>query len=270
MAVSDSFMDVSMSSLIETVLPYRSERSISDFLEKMRDEGIEAPKDLLLVSKEALETKLSRHAAFNFIEMADAISLRSAIDRDGKETKPERRQSPQNRRVRSRSPISSKFGGRGRHRHQSGGRGGRRNNNRNNKRSEGKVKPDLWAAVEMNDEAGVQQLLALGKDPEEKFEGWSPLMKSAEEGAVEIMCMLLAKSVDLEARNKKGRTALSFAAAPSNNGSEVRPTPVATLRLLLESGAKTQCKDVMGRTAKDRAVHEKRDDAVAILEEFGC
>ena len=268
MAVSDSFMDVSMSSLIETVLPYRSERSISDFLEKMRDEGIEAPKDLLLVSKEALETKLSRHAAFNFIEMADAISLRSAIDRDGKETKPERRQSPQNRRVRSRSPISSKFGGRGRHRHQSGGRGGRRNNNRNNERSEGKVKPDLWAAVEMNDEAGVQQLLALGKDPEEKFEGWSPLMKSAEEGAVEIMRMLLAN--DLEASNKKRRSALSFAAAPSNNGSEVRPTPVATLRLLLESGAKTQHKDVTGVTAKGRAAREKRDDAVAIFEEFGC
>ena len=93
-------------------------------------------------------------------------------------------------------------------------------------------------------------------------------MKSAEEGAVEIMRMLLAN--DLEASNKKRRSALSFAAAPSNNGSEVRPTPVATLRLLLESGAKTQCKDVMGRTAKDRAVHEKRDDAVAILEEFGC
>ena len=245
----------------------------------MLGEGIAAPKDLLLVSKEALETKLSTHAAFNFIEMADAISLRGAIDRDGKETKPERRQSAQNRRARSRSPN---FRGRGRDRNQSGGRGGRRNNSRphrgnqdsrpqrNNERREDKVKPDLWAAVERNDEAGVQQLIALGKDPEEKFEGWSPLMKSAEEGAVEIMRMLLAKDVDLEASNKKGRTAISFAAAPSNNGSEVRPTPVATLRLLLESGAKTQHKDVTGVTAKDRAVREKRDDAVAIFEEFGC
>ena len=50
----------------------------------------------------------------------------------------------------------------------------------------------------------------------------------------------------------------------------MRPTPVATLRLLLESGAKTQQKDVTGVTAKDRAVREKRDDAVAIFEEFGC
>ena len=271
-----------MSSLIETVLPYRSERYISDFLEKMRDEGIEAPKDLLLVSKEALETKLSRHAAFNFIEMADAISLRSAIDRDGKETKPERRQSPQNRRVRSRSLIRSNFRVRGRDRQHSGGRGGRCNNSQphrgnqdshhqtNNKRREDKVKPDLWAAVERNDEAGVQQLLALGKNPEEKFEGWSPLMKSAEEGSVEIMRMLLAKNVDLEYMNKNRRTALSFAAAPSNNGSGVRPTPVATLRLLLESRAKTQHKDVTGVTAKGRAAREKRDDAVAIFEEFGC
>jgi len=279
MADMAALMDVSMSSLMDSVLPFRSAKYLEDFCEKMLGEGIAAPKDLLLVSKEALETKLSTHAAFNFIEMADAISLRGAIDRNGKEaSKPERRQSPQNRRARSRSPNF-----RGRDRNQSGGRGGRRNNSRphranqdsrppqrNNDRRESKVKPDLWAAVEKNDEAGVQQLLALGKDPEEKHEGWSPLMKAAEEGAAEVMRMLLAKNVDLEVSNKKGRTALSFAAAPSNNGPEVRPTPVATLRLLLESGAKTQHKDVTGVTAKDRAVREKRDDAVAIFEEFGC
>ena len=178
------------------------------------------------------------------------------------QTKPERRQDF--RRARSRNPDFRDIGGR---RNNSRPHRGNRDSRpqRNNERQ---VKPDLWAAVERSDEAGVQQLLALGKDPDEKFEGWSPLMKSAEEGKVEIMRMLLANNVDLEAINKNGRTALSFAAAPSNNGSEVRPTPVATLRLLLESGAKTQHKDATGVTAKGRAVREKRYDAVAIFEEF--
>ena len=271
-----ALMDVSMSSLMETVLPFRSSKYLEDFCEKMLGEGIAAPKDLLLVSKEALETKLSTHAAFNFIEMADAISLRVAIDRNGKEASSERH-SQQGRRARSRSPNN-----RGRDRNQSGGGRGRRNNSRphrgnqdsrlppsNNDNRVRKPKPDLWAAVEKNDVALVQHLLALGEDPEEKFEGWSPLMKAAEEGATEVMIMLLGKNVNLEESNKKGRTALSFAAAPSNNADGVRPTPVATLRLLLESGAKTQHKDVTGVTAKERAVREKRDDAIAIFEEFG-
>ena len=147
--------DISMCSLIETVLTHRSERYLSDFLEKLLGEGIAAPKDLLLVSEEALETKLSLHPAFNYIEMADAINLRGVIDRDGKVTKPGRRQSPQNRRVRSRSLIRSNFRVRGRDRQHSGGRGGRCNNSQphrgnqdthhqtNNKRREDKVKPDL-------------------------------------------------------------------------------------------------------------------------------
>jgi hypothetical protein len=273
-----TLMGVSMSRLMETVLPFRSSKYLEDFCEKMLGEGIAAPKDLLLVSKEALETKLSTHAAFNFIEMADAISLRGAIDRNGKEaSKSGGCHSPQGRRARSRSPNN-----RGRDRNQSGGGRGRRNNSRphrgnqdsrlppsNNDNRVRKPKPDLWAAVEKNDVAEVQHLLALGKDPEEKFEGWSPLMKAAEEGAAEVMRMLLGKNVDLEVSNKKGRTALSFAAAPSNKGAVRGPTPVATLRLLLESGAKTQHKDVTGVTAKERAVREKRDDAIAIFEEFG-
>ena len=57
------------------------------------------------------------------------------------------------------------------------------------------------------------------RDPEERYSGWTPLMKASEEGLVEIMRLLLKKSVDVEAKNKKGRSALSFAAAPSINGS---------------------------------------------------
>jgi ankyrin repeat protein len=94
-------------------------------------------------------------------------------------------------------------------------------------------------------------------------------MKAAEENATEVLRMLIEKKCDIEASNKKGRTAMSFAAAPSNDGSTPRPTPVGTLRLLLESGANPKNKDVRGQTAKDSASRGKRDDSLALFEEFG-
>ena len=259
---------------MEQVLPFRSSKYVEDFCEKMLGEGIAAPADLLRVSKDALEMKLSTNAAFNFIEMADAISLRSAIDKTGnnsdssKPAHPRSRSPP--RRGRSRSHDNSRGGGRRnfqprpRNFSRPYRRGGRRDDPR-----ESKPKPELWAAVERNDEALVQQLLAQGKDPEERFEGWTPFMKAAEEGAVEAMRMLLDKKADIEASNRKGRTALSFAAAPSNDGKTRRPTPVSCLRLLLESGADAKRKDGRGISPKDYAMKDKRDDAIAVLEEFG-
>merc|ERR1719408_1009933 len=83
---SDGLTDIPMHSLVEQVLPFRSSKDLEDFCEKMLGEGIAAPADLLRVSKEALETKLSTHAAFNFIEMADAMTLRQSIDKAGKDT----------------------------------------------------------------------------------------------------------------------------------------------------------------------------------------
>ena len=254
--------DIPMSSLVEQVLPFRSSKYLEDFCEKMLGEGIAAPADLLRVSKDALEMKLSTNAAFNFIEMADAISLRSAIDKTGnnsdssKPAHPRSRSPP--RRGRSRSHDNFRGGGT---RNLNGGRGGFRRGS--------KPKPELWAAVERNDEALVQQLLAQGKDTEERFEGWTPFMKAAEEGAVEAMRMLLDKKADIEASNRKGRTALSFAAAPSNDGTTRRPTPVSCLRLLLERGADVNRKDERGISPKDYAIKDKRDDAIAVLEEFG-
>ena len=56
---------------------------------------------------------------------------------------------------------------------------------------ENRKRPELWAAVARNDNAAVQQILARGADAEETHEGWTPLMKAAEEGAVGAMRMLL-------------------------------------------------------------------------------
>lgn len=285
---------ISMHALMEQVLPFRSSKYLEDFCEKMLGEGIAAPANLLLVSRDALETKLSTHAAFNFIEMADAISLRQAIDRtdkavngktNGNGAKHARSRSPAHaRRGRSRS-HSPRGRDRGGYRGHSGGRGGQRNNSRPHRGGdrgrgrggdrghpggEKKEKPELWAAVERNDDSAVQQLLASGKDPEEKFQGWTPCMKAAEENCIEVMRMLLEKKVDIEVSNRKGRTALSFAAAPSDNLKTPRATAVGTLRLLLESGADAKRKDERGLTPKDYATKDNRDDALAIFEEFGC
>ena len=89
-------------------------------------------------------------------------------------------------------------------------------------------------------------------------------MKAAEEGHEQILSLLIDKGADLSIANRKGRDALSFAAAPSMK----RPTPTATLRLLIERGADLSHVDGDGMTAKERAMKEKRDDAVAIFEEF--
>ena len=277
-AADENLTDLPMSNLVEQVLPFRSSKYIKDLCEKMLGEGIATPADLLRVSKEALETKLATHAAFEYIEMADAISLYSAIDRNAqKEASKSRSRSPQ-RRARSRSHDNFRERG---NRNSSGDRTPPRKNSHTNQSHyyrrpprnprKRKNKPELWAAVERNDEAKVEELLSLGTDAEEKFEGWSPLMKAAEEGGVEVMKMLLDKKVDIEAANKKGRTALSFAAAPSNDERTGRPraTPVAALRLLLERGADANRRDARDKTPKDYASREKRDEALAIFHEFG-
>ena len=88
------------------------------------------------------------------------------------------------------------------------------------------VKPELWAAVESNDPASVQKLIMLGHNLEEKYQGWSPCMKAAEGNCTEVMLILLYKKADVEVCNRNGRTALSFAAAPSMDGSERRETAV--------------------------------------------
>ena len=82
------------------------------------------------------------------------------------------------------------------------------------------------------------------------------------------MTLLLRKSVDVEAKNKKGRSALSFAAAPSMNGSTARPTRPQAIWLLLEHGADPTSKDERGKTAEERAAAEKRAEAVLVFVEF--
>jgi len=286
----EDFRDIDMISLLETVLPIRTETYRYDLrLKLLENEGIENPKELIRVRKELLDTKLSTRG-FNRIEMADMHSLRSAMDPESAKRRRGRATSGFNRiemadmhSLRSAVDPESAKRRRGRSRSRSlrrlGGRDSRRNYNlppnasknsswSGNHNTKEKDKPELWKAVAQGDAAKVQELLNQGKDPTETFEGWSPLMKASEEDNEEVIRMLLNKKVDIEVTNNKGRTALSFAAAPSNNGSTKRPTAVAAMRLLLQNGADAHKADEKGETATSRATNNKRDDALAVFDEF--
>ena len=76
--------------------------------------------------------------------------------------------------------------------------------------------------------------------------------------------MLLERKADLNVKNQKGRTALSFAVGPSMN----RPTAIDTLHHLLDARADPLERDDNGWNAKRRAIEEGRYDAYTILKEF--
>ena len=89
-------------------------------------------------------------------------------------------------------------------------------------------------------------------------------MKAAEENHTAITKLLLSKRADVDARNNKGRTPLSFAMSPSQN----REVATDTMWLLLMAGADPTQKEALRVTAIERAMHEKRTQASDVLDRF--
>ena len=89
-------------------------------------------------------------------------------------------------------------------------------------------------------------------------------MKATEVGYTEITQMLLNRDCNLEAFNKSGRTALSFAATPSMGR---QPNP-RVLQILLQAGASIDHKDPKGETAKSQAIREGHDASAAAIDAF--
>ena len=127
-----------------------------------------------------------------------------------------------------------------------------------------KKKLTLWAAAESGDEDTLDLLLRQGCYVDERFMGWTPLMKAAEEGHMMIALQLLAHRANLEAVNNKGRTALSFAAAPSGG----RPTQRETLAFLMAWGADNTHENNNALTPRQEAARENREEAIKIFEYF--
>ena len=140
------------------------------------------------------------------------------------------------------------------------------NHNRSRHDDPQKCKPALWEAVENNKIDQVSKLINKGCNVDEKWNNWSPLMKAAEEGYLEILNLLIDSGANLSATNRHGRDALSFAAAPSRN----LKTPTNTLQRLIQCGANLNHVDDKGRTAREWAIREKRNDAIACFEEIGA
>ena len=159
-----------MNHLIEQVLPFRSPGYLESFSEKLLEQGIVSPRDFLGTTMAALEMKLSTHGSFNFIEMADTISLRNAVHPEQKSIEARtRRPSSEKRQQRSRSPKDRGFkNDRGRQ------KSGRWHRIRKSSplRQCSSSKPSLWKAVEQSDIALVEELLKLDHDVEEKFQFW--------------------------------------------------------------------------------------------------
>ena len=89
-------------------------------------------------------------------------------------------------------------------------------------------------------------------------------MKAAEGGDEGIVSQLLLQSIDMDAVNNKGRTAMSFAATPSNRA---WPSKIGALRFLLTIGADPSILDHEGYTAESRARKEERWEAVNEFEQ---
>ena len=231
--LSSQFEDLPLLAFVEDALPHRSSDYKDKLVEKLRLEGFGEPSALIEMPRPDLETLLAEN-------VAEILKVRDSM-------------------------VAMVLSGCGRLRASASGREGAgrsRSPRRQRSSSSAKAKPELWAAVERGDKELVRQLLLEDHDAEEKFRGWTPFMKAAEENQVSILTALYENGVDIEATNNKGRSALSLAAAPSGK----RPTPVQALEYLLSIGCDINRKDESGMTAKDRAVKEKQHEAVAVFD----
>ena len=256
--------DLPMKSFMVTVLSTRDTTYINKLRDKIVAEGFHAPADLLRIQHNELENQLLHN--FNILELGDAMDLRRAID-----SKPQTLPTASEHATtsRSRSPRRQDYASSWaiKNREQRSSKSNRRPQTSRNF-DKYPDKPKLWAAVERNDKDAVHVLLEQGEDPQGRFRNWTPSMKAAEENAVDILQMLLDKKANIEACNRKGRTALSFAAAPSMNGKTRRATSVAALQFLLKNGADAKRADNNGLTARDHAIKEVRLEAIVTIDEF--
>lgn len=123
------------------------------------------------------------------------------------------------------------------------------------------LKPELWKAAEEGDAARIRDILArtpagLPKPVDVKFQGWTPLMKASENGCIPAMHLLLGARASVRETNKRGRTALSFAVAPSTSNGGA-PAQEDAYALLLRAGANPGHKDSRGTSPRSHLALRK-------------
>ncbi len=109
---------------------------------------------------------------------------------------------------------------------------------------------DIWTAAWRGDEEAVRDLVrrGTGADEREPSTGCSPLHYAATTGSLATIRYLLAQAVDVNARNRVGRTPLHLAVIAAAS----RPADNADLaqaqELLLAGGADPEARDGLNRT----------------------
>ena len=99
-----------------------------------------------------------------------------------------------------------------------------------------------------------QQMLAARAEVDVRSKKWTPLMGAAELGHAGVVSLLLENKANVNAANKKGCSALSFAASPSDDGATRRESQIPVVDYLLSHGADVHMRDITGRTALQRAL----------------
>ena len=214
---------------------------VDNIIAKLKQEGITNTRMLKNLSHSEVQTKLMSLSHFSMGETSNIVEVCHRLWRSHRDmTTGSLATSRGHRRFSGRQSKNCEGSGSGgRHgRSRSRGSGGRHRDTsvrgNRNKGSDDKGKtsgpghddwkprdesgppPVLWKAVEEGDFNEVRRLLQVNEcDPDETHKLWTPLMKAAEEGHLEIAQLLLDRGADVHAKNKKGRDSLSFAAAPS-------------------------------------------------------
>ena len=240
--------------LMKRMLPNKKLAEIAQLAKKLSAQKIRQAKSLKLLSKNTIEKGLS--GKLNLGEVADVLEVWTALHTSQKgKSKTSRSKKP--------SQVTSKFsrgksksrGKRNRHRHRVTSP---RKSSRvclGDKYSTVKETSPLRTAIMEDNADEVNRLLQLGTNIEERYQNWTPLMFACERGQYCMALLLLQKRADTSAVNKKGRCALSFAAAPSKDDQHQiqRVSQLEIIKLLAEYGAKIDRKDNRRKTPRDHA-----------------
>ena len=95
----------------------------------------------------------------------------------------------------------------------------------------------VWMAARAGDTEKCQQLLAARAEVDVRLKSWTPLMGAAELGHAGVVSLLLENKANVNAANKKGRSALSFAASPSDDGATRRESQILVMDLTTNKSA---------------------------------
>eukprot|EP00930_Biecheleria_cincta_P022129 TRINITY_DN16203_c0_g1_i1.p1 TRINITY_DN16203_c0_g1~~TRINITY_DN16203_c0_g1_i1.p1 ORF type:complete len:335 (-),score=68.85 TRINITY_DN16203_c0_g1_i1:113-1090(-) len=254
--------DMALFAVMRNILTQRSHSEVMQLAKKLDSQGIKQSSSLKVLSKNILERKLSEQLGLG--ELADVLEVWSALQKSSKGNGRDRAGSSKgsskgnskggkgskSSRQRSRSP-------RGRGQQRSRGATPRSSSKASlgGRSSRDDEAPPLWTAIIENEVDEVQRLLQQGVSVETRYQNWTPLMAACERGHFSIALLLLEKGASTSAVNRRGRCALSFAAAPSRDEGrkEQRVSQIEIIKLLAQHGAKIDRKDERGRTPREHA-----------------